>query len=67
MCTHHWIIESAFGPTSLGVYHWCGERREFRNSCEPESWQGNGRHLTSPERLRFLHDNSEALRVAGAM
>jgi len=31
-CPHHWLIEEANGPTSVGVCRFCGERREFSNS-----------------------------------
>ena len=32
ICCHHWVIEPAEGPTSLGVCRKCSESREFRNS-----------------------------------
>lgn len=31
-CCHHWVIEPADGPISLGVCRKCSESREFRNS-----------------------------------
>ena len=31
-CCHHWVIEPANGPISLGVCRKCSESREFRNS-----------------------------------
>ncbi len=36
-CTHHWMIETSYGPTSKGVCRLCGEEREFDNSPEA-SW-----------------------------
>ncbi len=33
-CTHHWMIDSPNGPTSLGRCRDCDEVREFPNSCE---------------------------------
>jgi hypothetical protein len=36
-CVHHWIIESASGPTSIGVCSYCGATRDFRNSLDGES------------------------------
>ena len=33
-CTHHWIIESPNGATSMGQCQMCGEVREFRNSAD---------------------------------
>ena len=37
-CPHHWIIETANGPSSKGVCQICGEDREFKNSIEAEPW-----------------------------
>ena len=31
-CCHHWIIEPADGPVSLGACRFCHESREFKNS-----------------------------------
>jgi hypothetical protein len=31
-CRHHWIIEPADGPVSLGECRFCHESREFKNS-----------------------------------
>ena len=30
-CTHHWIIATNYGPTSLGHCKKCGAQREFNN------------------------------------
>ena len=38
-CTHHWVIESANGPSSGGVCQRCGGTREFKNSAEVIPWQ----------------------------
>ena len=36
-CCHHWIIEPAQGPTSMGECLKCNSVREFNNSIlEPE-------------------------------
>jgi len=35
-CRHHWIIESANGPTSWGVCKYCGTEKQFTNSL-PDS------------------------------
>ena len=32
ICCHHWLIEPANGPISLGVCRKCSGSREFRNS-----------------------------------
>ncbi len=34
---HHWIIESANGPTSRGVCKLCGAEKEFDN-LSPDRW-----------------------------
>ncbi len=36
-CAHHWMIETSYGPTSIGVCRLCREEREFDNSPEA-SW-----------------------------
>ena len=33
-CQHHWLIEQADGPTSLGRCLRCGAEREFYNDPE---------------------------------
>ena len=38
-CRHHWMIETASGPTSWGTCKRCGARREFRNSCTGLVWE----------------------------
>ncbi len=38
LCTHHWMIETSYGPTSKGVCRLCGEEREFDNSLEAFTW-----------------------------
>ena len=37
-CCHHWIIEEANGPESLGSCLNCGEAREFKNSIAVDRW-----------------------------
>jgi len=39
-CQHHWVIETAKGPTSLGRCKKCHEVKEFRNHYE-SSWYGD--------------------------
>ncbi len=31
VCSHHWLIETADGPTSLGICKYCGAKKEFSN------------------------------------
>jgi hypothetical protein len=44
-CSHHWVIESPNGPTSVGECRACGEVREFKNSIQITSWESEGSHL----------------------
>lgn len=44
-CSHHWVIESPNGPTSLGHCRTCGEEREFKNSIQITSWESEGSHV----------------------
>ena len=37
-CRHHWVIQPASGPVSLGECQLCGEAREFKNYVESASW-----------------------------
>jgi len=38
-CRHHWLIESAQGPTSMGMCKLCGAQREFKNSATDFLWE----------------------------
>ena len=38
-CRHHWVIDSAGGPTSWGTCKRCAARREFHNSCPGVEWE----------------------------
>ena len=44
-CSHHWVIESPNGPTSLGRCRTCGAEKEFKNSIQITSWESEGSHL----------------------
>ena len=35
-CSHHWMIQPAEGPVSMGTCRLCHEAREFQNSVD--SW-----------------------------
>lgn len=37
-CCHHWIIETADGPVSLGYCQLCFETKEFKNSLDDWSF-----------------------------
>lgn len=46
-CQHHWTIDIAAGPVSIGICQICGTRKEFRNylsDCladkEKETYEG---------------------------
>lgn len=38
-CQHHWVIDSARGPTSWGFCRRCAATREFTNSCPGVVWE----------------------------
>jgi hypothetical protein len=38
-CQHHWVIDSARGPTSWGFCRRCSATREFTNSCPGVVWE----------------------------
>jgi hypothetical protein len=44
-CRHHWMIQTADGPVSLGVCRFCFEARDFRNSVD--DWMTNNTSKTS--------------------
>ncbi len=52
-CCHHWEIEPAEGPMSLGVCRLCHESKEFKNSIEtyeaPRPTQGQTSHDADAE------------------
>ena len=37
-CCHHWVIQPADGPISIGSCQVCGETREFKNYVESATW-----------------------------
>ncbi len=37
-CTHYWMIETSYGPTSKGVCRLCKEERKFDNSLDASYW-----------------------------
>ena len=52
-CPHHWMIEPATGPTSLGECAHCHEVREFKNSFPDPDPVIPQRHI-SPEEERAI-------------
>ena len=52
-CHHYWIIESADGPTSMGLCKFCGAEKEFFNSLP--DFSGVKRH-TNPFTLPELSE-----------
>lgn len=41
-CRHHWMIQVADGPVSVGVCRFCLETREFKNYIDawfPDPWR----------------------------
>ena len=51
VCSHHWLIQAADGPTSVGVCRICGETREFKNYVETATW-GDTRLMPSQAPVR---------------
>lgn len=45
-CQHHWVIQAADGPTSMGQCQVCEEVREFKNYVESAHW-GDSRHAAA--------------------
>ncbi len=39
-CVHHWLIEPAKGPTSMGICKYCGSVREFSNQFRRQGLLG---------------------------
>ena len=37
-CRHHWVIQPADGPVSIGACQICGESRDFKNYVESATW-----------------------------
>ena len=50
-CCHHWMIEPANGPVSLGSCLNCGEDREFKNSITVDQWTANPSEEMDPSGL----------------
>ena len=38
-CRHHWMIQPADGPVSLGVCQFCFDAKEFKNSIDDWSFE----------------------------
>ena len=49
-CCHHWMIEPAEGPTSVGVCKLCNKKSEFKNNLQiaPQGDGENGRNGQRP-------------------
>ena len=48
-CSHHWVIETANGPISVGRCRLCREEKEFSNSSEYRgSWAPQLRQYPKP-------------------
>ena len=47
-CTHHWVIQPANGPVSLGVCKFCREILEFRNHLGTWEWHPRGNRQPAP-------------------
>ena len=47
-CRHHWMIQPAEGPMSLGVCRLCHEEKEFQNTMD--DWGFYPEHTKAPNR-----------------
>lgn len=50
-CTHHWLIEPANGPESMGQCRRCGEKRSFSNDPDAVLRMPQGEQRRQPLRL----------------
>ena len=51
-CLHHWVIETADGPTSEGICRKCAEVKTFANYVEQNTWSNQGNPTTSASQVR---------------
>ena len=52
LCSHHWVIDTPNGPTSIGTCKMCGEKQEFVNSLMSVGWEkvtSYGRSINSTQ------------------
>ena len=49
-CRHHWLIDTAGGPTSKGVCRLCGAERQFKNYLENAPWDDDEPSSRDPVR-----------------
>lgn len=50
-CRHHWVIQAATAPVSLGVCQICSEVKEFKNYVEASTWGDEKPGSRSPLQL----------------
>ncbi len=53
-CLHHWVIETADGPTSEGVCQKCAEVKTFANYAQQNSWSNQRDSTPSASQCRDL-------------
>lgn len=46
-CIHHWVIEPANGPVSIGTCNLCNTTREFENSITLDSVNPHSPRISS--------------------
>ena len=44
-CQHHWVIQDALGPKSIGMCRVCGDFKEFKSYLDASHW-GDDRSRT---------------------
>lgn len=65
-CHHHWVIESASGPTSRGVCRLCGTVKEFSNRLPDTRWEGDTSILFELADTQGTEKEGEEKEEAGA-
>ena len=64
-CRHHWVIQAATAPVSLGVCQICSEVKEFKNYVEASTWgdekpgSRSSLHLAKPAAAPFDDDEDD--------
>ena len=51
-CLHHWVIETADGPTSEGICRKYAEVKTFANYVAQNTWSNQGDPTTSASQVR---------------
>ncbi len=65
-CQHHWVIQDALGPVSIGMCRVCGDYKEFKNYLEASHWgdersraEARNDLLGRPSRARVMSEEDD--------